>query len=120
MTAINNTKGQQDTSVSIADTNQTLNGYMYPNTPFTPYQPNGPYRTVAVAQTRAHPTPFLLYHSSVNVLERLDEKLGRIMQEVNEKLSRLDILEEISNRIVNKEKLCQAFDAEMLDVLSNS
>ena len=77
--------------------------YGYLNTPFTPWQLNGSHPNQDYVQIPAKPPPFLLPHSipPVNVFVRLDKKIDRFMQEVNEKISRLDILKEISNRIVS-------------------
>ena len=86
-------------SSALTEANQTMYSYNYP---YTPFQPQGLHTTLACVQSSAPSPPFIQPSPSpqINLVERIDERLNRFMQDVDQTLSKLDILDELSQRLV--------------------
>lgn len=115
MAAVNNIH-DNTVSSAFAEANQTLYGYNYPTTPYTsltPYQPQCPHPTPANP-----PPPFTLPPPSPqnNILDRIDERLNSFMIGVNQKLAKLDILDELNQRLSKIEKHCETVDKDISEI----
>ena len=126
-TDVNDIQHLHPVSQVISDTGQVLyNGYNYPTTPFTPYQPQGPHPT-PVAQTSMLPPPFILQSASpplppppkplqTNVYDKMEEKLSLFMQDIQTKLAKLDILDDFAHKLSKIEQHCLSVDKEIIDM----
>lgn len=95
---------------------QTLQGFNHPNTPYTSYQPPGPYTTPAGLYT-AQPCPFVLTSPSPPPPPpQFYDRLEKFMNDVNRKLTKLDVLDHLCLRMSNLEKFCNTVTSELEQV----
>ena len=96
----------ESTSNKFAAANQMLYGPFH-GYPFTPYQPSAPHTTPA-NMTQYVPPPTI---SPLSPQPQLN--LERFMFAVNQKLNKLDLLDDILTRVVAVEGHCERIDNEM-------
>ncbi|XP_052068748.1 histone-lysine N-methyltransferase SETD2-like isoform X1 [Mytilus californianus] len=104
------------TSNVYSAAHQTLYG-TYPGYPFTPFQPPAPHTTPAnLMQSNHQQLPAML--STMPLLtpspyQYTNPDLNKFMSEVTERLKKLDMLEDILQRVVSMETHCKKIDCEV-------
>ncbi|CAC5399373.1 unnamed protein product [Mytilus coruscus] len=104
------------TSNVYSAAHQTLYG-TYPGYPFTPFQPQAPNTTPAdMMQSNHQQLPAML--STMPLLttspyQYTNPDLNKFMSEVTERLKKLDMLEDILQRVVSMETHCKKIDFEV-------
>ena len=103
------------TSNMYSEAHQTLYGPIS-GYPFTPYQPPAPHTTPAPVLTTGNQQIPSMPWPQTTPLTPLYPELDRFMNDVTNKLKKLDVLDDIHSRLISLESHCLKIDSEVSDI----